>query len=134
MYCKNCGTQMADVAAVCTNCGVAKGAGTAFCHNCGKELAPGAAVCLACGVAAVPQVQKSEKNKIVAALLAFFLGGLGIHNFYLGYKGKAIAQLLLSLIGWILVIGPAVAGVWAFVEFIMILLDKIPDADGNPLS
>ena len=87
MYCKNCGTQMADEAAVCINCGVAKGSGAAFCHNCGKELAPGAAVCLACGVATAPQVQKSEKNKIAAALLAFFLGGLGIHNFYLGYKG-----------------------------------------------
>ena len=134
MYCKNCGTQMADEAAVCINCGVAKGSGAAFCHNCGKELAPGAAVCLACGVATAPQVQKSEKNKIAAALLAFFLGGLGIHNFYLGYKGKAIAQLLLSLLGWILIIGPAVAGGWAFIEFIMILLDKIPDADGNPLS
>ena len=134
MYCKNCGTQMADEAAVCVNCGVAKGSGAAFCHNCGKELAPGAAVCLACGVATAPQVQKSEKNKIAAALLAFFLGGLGIHNFYLGYKGKAIAQLLLSLIGWILIIGPAFAGIWAFIEFIMIFLYKIPDADGNPLS
>ena len=134
MYCKNCGTQMADEAVVCVNCGVAKGSGVAYCHNCGKELAPGAAVCLACGVAAAPQFQKSEKNKIVAALLAFFLGGLGIHNFYLGYKGKAIAQLLLSLIGWILIIGPAVSGIWAFVEFIMILVDKIPDADGKPLS
>lgn len=134
MYCKNCGTQMADEAVVCVNCGVAKGAGVAYCHNCGKELAPGAAVCLACGVAAAPQAQKSDKNKLVAALLAFFLGGLGIHNFYLGYKGKAIAQLLLSLIGWIIVIGPLVAGIWALIDFVMILVDKISDSDGKPLS
>lgn len=134
MYCKNCGTEMADVAVVCTNCGAAKDTGMAFCHNCGKELAPGAAVCLACGVAAAPQVKKSEKNKLVAALLALFLGGLGVHNFYLGYTGKAIAQLLLTLVGWILIIGPVVSGVWAFIEFIMILLDKIPDSDGSPLS
>ena len=134
MYCKNCGTQRADEAVVCVNCGVAKGAGVAYCHNCGKELAPGAAVCLACGVAAAPQAQKSDKNKLVAALLAFFLGGLGIHNFYLGYKGKAIAQLLLSLIGWIIVIGPLVAGIWALIDFVMILVDKIPDSDGKPLS
>ena len=132
MYCKNCGTQMADVAAVCTNCGAAKDTGTAFCHNCGKELAPGAAVCLACGVATAPQVQKSEKSKVTAGLLALFLGGLGIHNFYLGYTGKAVAQLLISLLS----LGFLAWGVciWALIEAIMIFTDKITDADGNPLS
>lgn len=34
------------------------------------------------------------KNKIVAALLAFFVGGFGIHRFYLGQTGRGILYLL----------------------------------------
>lgn len=46
------------------------------------------------------------KSQLVAALLCFFLGGLGVHDFYLGYIGKGILQIVLSLlvIGFILVI------------------------------
>ena len=44
----------------------------------------------------------AQKSKIVAGLLGLFLGTLGVHNFYLGYTGKAVAQLLLTLIGWII--------------------------------
>ena len=36
MYCKNCGAQMNDNAAVCVNCGAPKGAGTSYCPNCGS--------------------------------------------------------------------------------------------------
>lgn len=63
------------------------------------------------------------KSKGVAVILGFFLGSLGAHNFYLGYYGKGIAQLLLTLIGWMFFfIGPAVAGIWAIVEIIQILV------------
>jgi TM2 domain-containing membrane protein YozV len=34
------------------------------------------------------------KNKIIAALLAFFVGGLGIHKFYLGENGAGLLYLL----------------------------------------
>ena len=135
MFCKNCGAQMDEVAAVCVNCGAAKGTGTAYCQNCGQQVAPGAAVCLACGVATAGPVGKSEKTKLVAGLLALFLGGFGIHNFYLGYTKKAIAQLLINLIGvWIFALGPIVVGIWALIECIQIFTDKIPDAEGKPLS
>lgn len=105
-----------------------------FCKNCGKEIADNAVICVNCGVATQNAPVTSSKNKIVAALLAFFLGGLGIHNFYLGYKKKAIIQLVLSLVGSLIIIGPIIVGIWAFVEFIMILIGKIDDAEGNPLS
>lgn len=37
-------------------------------------------------------------------LLGFFLGALGIHNFYAGYSGRGIAQLLtVLLLGWLIV-------------------------------
>ncbi len=39
-----------------------------------------------------------DKNKLVAALLALFLGGLGIHKFYLGRTGWGIIYLLFCLI------------------------------------
>ncbi|MBL61948.1 MAG: hypothetical protein CMI30_00935 [Opitutae bacterium] len=69
------------------------------------------------------------KSKVSAALLAFFLGALGVHNFYLGYTGRGIAQLILTLtiIGWF------ISGTWAFIEFIMILCGGIRDPQGRPL-
>ena len=63
----------------------------------------------------------SQKSKLAAGLLGIFLGSFGVHNFYLGNTGKAVAQLLLTLIGWIIVIGPAIAGIWGLIEGILIL-------------
>lgn len=63
----------------------------------------------------------AQKSKIVAGLLGLFLGGLGVHNFYLGYTGKAVAQLLLTLIGWIILIGSIISGIWALIESVLIL-------------
>lgn len=51
MYCKNCGAEMNQIAAVCVKCGVAKGRGNNFCNNCGSATLPGAAVCTSCGIA-----------------------------------------------------------------------------------
>lgn len=61
----------------------------------------------------------SSKSKIVAGLLGIFLGTFGVHNFYLGRTGKAIAQLLITLLsfGFLAV----VSGIWALIEGIMIL-------------
>ena len=113
-----------------------------FCTNCGHELNEGADVCLNCGknvsnkginINFSSDIPSDRRSKIVAALLAFFLGGLGIHNFYLGYTAKGVAQLLLTLIGWIVLIGPIISGVWALIEFVMILTGSITDANGNTL-
>jgi len=73
------------------------------------------------------------KSKTTAALLAFFLGGFGVHNFYLGFKGKAIVQLLITILS----VGTLawVSYLWAFVEFILILTGKISkDAAGIPFG
>ena len=62
------------------------------------------------------------RNKILAGLLALFFGALGIHNFYLGFTGKAIAQVLLTCLGWILFgLGPIAAISWSIVEGVQIL-------------
>jgi TM2 domain-containing membrane protein YozV len=39
------------------------------------------------------------KSKMAAGLLGIFLGCWGVHNFYLGYTGKAVGQLVLSIVG-----------------------------------
>ena len=75
----------------------------------------------------------APKQWIVAVLLAFFLGALGIHNFYLGYTTKGIIQLILT----ITVIGAPIAAIWAFIEFIMIIAragSYAYDAQGQPLQ
>lgn len=77
-----------------------------FCSNCGKEIAPSAYVCLGCGVK-LAQESGANKDKLVAALLAIFLGGFGVHKFYLGSIGLGILYLLFcwtfipSMIGFI---------------------------------
>ena len=73
------------------------------------------------------------KQWIVALLLAFFVGVFGIHNFYLGYTTRGIIQLVLT----ITFIGAPVAAIWAFVEFIMIIMRYGAygcDAQGRPLE
>lgn len=71
------------------------------------------------------------KKKYVAVLLGATLGALGIHNFYLGNNGKATTQLLVAVIGSLFFgLGLVVAEVWALVETVQLLTDKI-DADSN---
>jgi TM2 domain-containing membrane protein YozV len=97
-----------------------------------------------------------SKSKIVAALLAFFLGGLGIHSFYMGNKKKGFIQLGATVLGMILFIagaaktvttaaagtasisGLAIVGlillvgvsIWAFVDFIRILTGGLAPEEG----
>jgi TM2 domain-containing membrane protein YozV/cold shock CspA family protein len=63
----------------------------------------------------------TEKNRIVAAVLAFFLGHWGIHKFYLGKTNAGIVMLLLGTLGWVLIIPGIVNWVIAFIEFVIYL-------------
>lgn len=57
------------------------------------------------------------KNRLIAALLAFFLGGLGVHKFYLNRSGQGILYLLFC---WTFI--PSII---AFIEFfILIFMDE----------
>lgn len=47
-------------------------------------------------------VSSSGKNKMVAGLLALFLGGFGIHKFYLECTSAGVIMLVISLLGFIL--------------------------------
>ena len=53
-----------------------------------------------------------------------FLGGLGVHRFYVGKIGTGILQLL-TLGG---------LGIWTMVDFIMVVTGNFTDGDGNPIK
>lgn len=118
MFCKNCGEHMNDNQAICLKCGVKTGEGNAYCANCGKEVAPEAEVCLSCGVA-IKKANAGYGNydKIVIALVCFFLGGLGIHNFMLGETKKGVVKIVLNFCF-------GIGSILALIDFIRILMDK----------
>ncbi|WP_434778156.1 TM2 domain-containing protein [Neisseria sp. Ec49-e6-T10] len=80
------------------------------CKGCGKELHYTAITCPQCGAQIKPV---GQKNKLAAALLAFFLGSFGLHKFYLG---KPIQGLLYLLFCWTFI-----PGVISFIESIIYL-------------
>ncbi len=70
----------------------------------------------------------SDKSKMVAGLLQIFLGSFGVGRFYTGHIGIAVAQLVITLIscgtlGWC----------WPLIDGIMMMMGKVPDAQGRPL-
>lgn len=69
-------------------------------------------------VAETPAAPKNDRNKIVAALLAFFLGTLGIHRFYLGRTSTGILMLVLS----ITVFGLLISGPWSLIDAVRCLV------------
>ncbi len=116
MFCKSCGKEMNANQAICLSCGVKAGVGENFCQSCGNPIAPGASVCMSCGVS-VKNNSLNGNDKILMAVLSFFLGGIGVHNFVMGETKRGITRIVASLccgLGWIL----------ALVDFIKILTDN----------
>lgn len=68
-----------------------------YCYACGGPTDPRAEICPKCGVRQVRQ-GGGEKTRLSAALLAMFLGSLGVHRFYLGHVGLGFVYLLGLLI------------------------------------
>lgn len=142
MFCRNCGSNKNQETNFCTSCGVPYGTGKNYCPNCGEPTNEHAVVCVKCGCDFAQFNNyhgftggQSQKSKLAAGLFGIFLGWLGIHNFYLGFTNKAIAQVLLGTVGTLACgIGPAISGIWGFVEGILILVGNInTDAQGLTL-
>ena len=117
---------------LCPQCGAPVNENAAKCEYCGATIAQQSQT--TAPVQAAPQAptqvyvnyQQASvnperanwpiKNKIVAGILALFLGGIGIHKFYLGQTGKGILYLLFC---WTYI--PAIL---AFIEGLTILCGK----------
>ncbi|MGU3293672.1 NINE protein [Williamsia sp. M5A3_1d] len=65
----------------------------------------------------------SDKDWLTTVLISFFLGSLGIDRFWLGYTGLGILKLITC----------GGLGVWSLIDFILIILRKVPDSNGVPL-
>lgn len=106
MFCKQCGAEVLDTAVVCVKCGSATG----------KSLVEIGAV--------------SQKSRIAYVLLAIFLGGWGIHNFYAGYTTRAVIQLVMWFVSFLLltifigVFGFIALWIWALVEACTVTVDS----------
>ena len=97
-----------------------------FCKECGNEMPASAAICMKCGVPSgngFVAATTSAKSRVAFILLGFFLGGFGIHNFYAGYVGKGIAQLLITLLGAWLIVPWIAVGIWILVELCTVKQD-----------
>lgn len=118
MFCKNCGNQIPDGASVCGNCG---------------RPVEGAAPAAPAYQAPAPAVE--PKSSLSAGLFGIFLGTFGVHNFYLGFTGKAVAQLLITVLSCGAL--AMVSSIWGLVEGIL-YIGKSPnyttDANGVTLK
>lgn len=87
-----------------------------YCSECGAIIKARAEICPRCGVRqfAPPNIlttlAPNGKSRLAAALFAFFLGGLGVHKFYLGRIGWGIVYLLFC---------------WTFIPAIVALIEGI---------
>jgi hypothetical protein len=124
MYCRNCGNEVSEKAVMCVACGTPPKAGDKYCHNCKADTGPNATICMKCGVSLKSEPLPGEgKDWLTTLLLCFFLGVFGIHRFYTGHTVIGVVQLL-TLGG---------CGIWALVDFIIIIVGSFKDASGHLL-
>lgn len=88
-----------------------------FCYSCGSIVKINASACPKCGVRQKPADEthtvsspKRIKSRVTAAVLAFLLGGLGIHKFYIGKIGMGILYLIF---------------VWTYIPMIVAFIEGI---------
>lgn len=105
IYCKECGRQISDQALSCPFCGCPSYRVTA-------------------GQVAYNDPNRSKYDWLTVLLLNFFLGCLGIHSFYVGKTGIGVAQLLTA----------GGCGIWALIDFIMIIVGSYRDGEGKIIS
>lgn len=104
-----------------------------YCSKCGKELHEEAVICTGCGCSTEKfkgannsfNANASPKSRLVAILLCFFLGVLGVHRFYVGKVGTGLL--------WLFTCG-GFFGIGYLVDIIMIACGSFTDKEGKFLT
>ncbi len=133
MFCPQCYHELNDSDQFCYYCGAKIELPIQHCPNCGHEIHKQDHNCSHCGYQLPLQRTKVvyPKRKIVAIILGLILGGLGIHNFYLGYSSKGFFQIVLFFVG-LLTFGATtfLAIIWGLIDVCALLLGII-NRDGD---
>ncbi len=119
MYCTNCGFHLNDGDDFCSNCGQRVNHRTNYNKEYTNDIQQ-----------TYDNFMEKPKNRIIAGLLAVFLGSLGIHDFYLGYSKRGVIHLMMFVffLGWI-------SQIWALIEALNIFTGRIDtDSNGLPLT
>ena len=82
-----------------------------YCRGCANELHASAKTCPKCGATQIGSNTSGNKSRVAAIILALFLGGFGVHKFYLG---RVAAGVLYLIFFWTFI--PAII---AFIEMII---------------
>ena len=104
-----------------------------YCSYCGESIEPKSAFCPNCGAklkeetTSNPSKHQEEtnstpgayvypeaKSRMAAGLLGIFCGGIGLHNFYLGFNSRGVTQILVTFFTC------GIGAFWGFIEGIMI--------------
>ena len=115
------------------------------CEYCDNPVPNGATRCPSCGAAVSPQVMNGQQqvfqqvatpmaqyaenaavpplpayqqSRLGYILLGFWLGEIGLHNFYAGYIGRGIAQLLITVLSFGFLFW--ISWIWALVEIVVV--------------
>jgi TM2 domain-containing protein/zinc ribbon protein len=99
------------------------GANEQYCSSCGAGISNRAVTCPRCGAPMRP-TGASPKSRLVALLLCFFFGVLGIHRFYVGKIGTGVLELVTL----------GALGIWALVDMILIIVGEFTDKEGRKLT
>ena len=81
------------------------------------------------GYAQLAYADPLAKSRQTAGLLGIFLGGIGVHRFYLGFTSIGVLQILVTIATC------GIGGFWGITEGVLILSGNgiKSDADGRPL-
>lgn len=68
-----------------------------------------------------PAIVGDGKSQIIALILCFFVGTIGIHRFYLGYTWQGVVQILTG----------GGCGIWTLIDFIRIITGDLQPKNGS---
>ncbi len=91
MFCRNCGNEVAEGAAICVNCGFDPTTESNFCNNCGVETQPKQVACISCGTGLVTKVVKTSSK----------VGNSNLSSEYDGFYRSSDEKMFLGVCGGI---------------------------------